>query len=373
MKNIPLIKPYINDSVKKMVSDVLDSGHLTEGRVTHELENIFADFTGAPYAIAVTSCTTGMEIALRALDIGEGDEVIVPDYTYPATAGVVSIVGATPVIVDVEPKTMLIDRYSVEKAITARTKAIMPVSIFGNPLDYSWINEIKRKHNLFVIEDSACTIGAEMNGQKVGSFADISVFSLHPRKFITTGEGGIITTSDKNLSDWMNSYKHFGIGNVGAERSEVCFERIGTNYKISDVLSAIGLAQMQSIDILLADRITQAEIYKRLISKCNNLEIQETYEGAKHSYQTFIVFVENRDEVMRKMREIGIEVQIGTYAIHVNPAYNKCRRVAADGSDFLKGSIYAYEHALALPMFFGLSESEQEYIIEKLKEICNEG
>jgi dTDP-4-amino-4,6-dideoxygalactose transaminase len=165
MKKIPLIKPYINDSVKKMVIEVLDSGHLTEGRITHELEHVFALYVGVPYAIAVTSCTTGMEIALRALNVGEGDEVIVPDYTYPATADVVSIVGATPVIVDVEPKTMLIDRFSVEKAITEKTKAIIPVSIFGNPLDYSWINEIKKKHNLFIIEDSACTIGADVNGK----------------------------------------------------------------------------------------------------------------------------------------------------------------------------------------------------------------
>lgn len=372
MKKIPLIKPYINDTVKKMVIEVLDSGHLTEGRITHELEQIFAGFIGVPYAIAVTSCTTGMEIALRALGIGQGDEVIVPDYTYPATADVVSIVGATPVLVDVEPKTMLIDRHSVEKAITRKTKAIMPVSIFGNPLDYSWINEIKKKHCLYIIEDSACSIGSEMGGQKAGSFADISVFSLHPRKFITTGEGGIITTSDKNLSDWMNSYKHFGIGNLEAERSAVCFERIGTNYKLSDVLSAIGLAQMQSVDILLADRKTQAERYKELFSGCNKLDIQATYDGTRHSYQTFVVFVENRDEVMRKMREIGIEVQIGTYAIHINPAFNKYRRVASNSSDILEGSLYAYEHALALPMFFGLTESEQEYVVEKLIEVLNQ-
>ena len=369
MKKIPLIKPYVNDSVKKMVLEVLDSGHLTEGRITREFERVFADFIGAPHAIAVTSCTTGLELALRALGIGEGDEVIVPDYTYPATAAVVSIVGATPVIVDVEPETMLIDRNATGKAITKKTKAIMPVSIFGNPLDYSWINEIKRKHNLFIIEDSACSIGAEFNGQKVGSFADISVFSLHPRKFITTGEGGIITTCDKNLSEWMNSYKHFGIGKLEAERSEVYFERIGTNYKLSDVLSAIGLAQMQSVDILLADRKTQAERYKGLVAGRDKLEVQAIYEGARHSYQTFTVFVENRDEVMRKMRDIGIEVQIGTYAIHVHPAFSKYRRVAADGSDVLKGSFYAYEHALALPMFFGLSESEQKYVVGKLKEI----
>jgi dTDP-4-amino-4,6-dideoxygalactose transaminase len=354
-----------------MVSEVLDSGHWTEGRVTHELEKVFALYVEAPHAIAVTSCTTGLEIALRALKIGQGDEVIVPDYTYPATADVVSIVGATPVIADVEPKTMLIDRYSVEKAITQKTKAIIPVSIFGNPLDYSWLNEIKRKHGIYIIEDSACSIGSEINGQKTGSLADISVFSLHPRKFITTGEGGIITTSDKNLSDWMNSYKHFGIEKLDADRSETCFARIGTNYKLSDVLAAIGLAQMQSIDILLADRRVQAERYKTLISGCSELETQATYEDAVHSYQTFIVFVENRDEVMRKMRDMGIEVQIGTYAMHIHPAFSKYRRVAADGSDILAGSIYAFEHALALPMFFGLSLSDQEYVVEKLKEVLN--
>ena len=247
---IPLIKPYIDENIKKKVLEVLDSGYLTEGPVTKEFENSVRNYTGSKYAIAVTSCTTGLELALRVLNIREGDEVIVPDYTYPATATVVSIVGAKAVIVDVNPKSMLIDYDEIEKAITKKTKAIIPVSIFGNPLNYERLNEIKNKYNLYIIEDAACSIGAEYNGKKVGSLADISVFSFHPRKFITTGEGGMITTNNEDWADWMNSYKHFGMGKA-TERQEVEFEIIGTNYKLSNILSAIGLEQMKIINNLL--------------------------------------------------------------------------------------------------------------------------
>lgn len=208
---IPLIKPYIDDTVRNRVLEVLDSGYLTEGTVTHAFEEKFNNYTGCSYSIAVTSCTTGLEIALRALNIGAGDEVIVPDYTYPATANVVSIVGATPVIVDINKDSMLIDLNKTEEAVTKRTKAIIPVSLFGNPLDYDKLNSLKKKYNLFIIEDAACAVGAEFKNKKTGTWADITVFSFHPRKFITTGEGGMITTNNKDWADWMNSYKHFGM------------------------------------------------------------------------------------------------------------------------------------------------------------------
>ena len=194
---IPLIKPYITDSIKQKVCDVLDSGYMTEGPVTKEFENKLKDYLGCKFLYSVTSATTGLEVALRALGIGPGDEVIVPDYTYPATASVINIVGAKAVIVDVSRKDMLLDFNSLEDAINERTKAIIPVSLFGAPLDYEKLNFIKEKHNLYIVEDAACSIGAVYQGVKVGNQADITVFSLHPRKFITTGEGGIITTNNK--------------------------------------------------------------------------------------------------------------------------------------------------------------------------------
>lgn len=251
---IPLIKPFIDDAVKSKLLEVLESGYLTEGPITHLFEDKFTEYIGCKHAIAVTSCTTGLEIALRALNIGPGDEVIVPDYTYPATAAVVSIVGAVPVIVDIDRETMLIDYQLIEAAITDKTKAIIPVSLFGNPLDYEKINKIKAKYKIYVIEDAACAVGAEYKSKKVGNWADISVFSFHPRKFITTGEGGMVTTNNKVWADWMNSYKHFGMNMDNIQREGVQFEMMGTNYKLSNLLSAIGLAQLEKIDVLLNRR-----------------------------------------------------------------------------------------------------------------------
>ena len=367
MHSIPLIKPYITAKVKKAVCDVLDSGHLTEGTVTRAFENEVAKYLDVSHAIAVTSCTTGLEVALRAFSVGPGDEVILPDYTYPATADVVAMLGATPVIVDVVPSTMLMDRLATEMAITPKTKVIMPVSLFGNPLDYSWLNALKEQYNLAIIEDSACSLGARWKGRAVGGLADISVFSMHPRKFITTGEGGMITTNNRLLAEWMNSYKHFGMETLDADRNKTHFARIGTNYKLSDVLSAIGLAQMQDIDLLLTERRAQAELYNRLLASDDRMRLPETTPEGEHSWQTYCVFVDNRDRIMQGLRAMGIEVQIGTYAIHMHPAFAEYRRVNASREMQLTGSVEVFRKALALPLYHGLTESEQNYVVEKLR------
>lgn len=364
MEKIPLIKPHITDAVKQRVNDVLDSGYLTEGPVTREFENKFAEFINAKHAIAFTSCTTGLEVALRALNIGEGDEVIVPDYTYPATAAVMPIVGATAVIVDVDPHSMLINYDKIEEAITDKTKAIMPVSIFGNPLDYDRLNLIREKYNLKIIEDAACSIGAEYKGVKVGTQADIAVFSLHPRKFITTGEGGMLTTNDDKLAEWMNSYKHFGMDMSGASREGIQFSIIGTNYKLSNILSAVGLEQMNIIDDLLSRRRELACNYAGLLEKYDSVQLPGIVEGGLHSYQSYCVFVENRDEIMQKMREENIEVQIGTYSLHMHKAFNSGGKVRLHGS--FEGSIRAFKECLTLPLYHELTIEQQEYIVNKL-------
>lgn len=360
---IPLIKPFINEEVKTKVIEVLDSGYLTEGPVTKELENKFKEFIGCEYSIAVTSCTTGLELALRCLGIGKDDEVIVPDYTYPATASVVSIVGAKPVIVDIERSSILINYDKIEKAITPKTKAIIPVSIFGNPLDYEKLNSIKKKYNLFIIEDAACSIGAEYKGLKVGSLADISVFSLHPRKFITTGEGGIVTTCNKEWFEWMNSYKHFGIGSA-ASREGTVFNSIGTNYKLSNVQSAIGLVQMKYINELLSRRIELAQNYFSLVKANTKIQVPTIISNCIHSFQSFIIFVPERDRIMKSMRELGIEVQIGTYSLHMHPAFQNEEIARIEGN--MEESLYAFEHCLALPLFHDLTFEDQEVIISNL-------
>ena len=366
MKKIPLIRPYLPPGTKERVCAVLDSGYLTEGPVTKEFENVFKGYVGAAHALAVCNCTVGLEVALRALGIGPGDEVIVPDYTYPATASVVDIVGATTVLVDVDRDSMLVDYDALAAALTPRTKAIIPVSIFGNPLDYGVLNALKAKHGFAIIEDAACSIGAAVNGQKVGSQADISVFSLHPRKFVTTGEGGMITTNNPAWAEWMDSYKHFGMASGLAAREGIVFQRIGTNYKLSNILSAVGLSQMLIVDELLNRRRELAARYDAALAGVPGVTLPKTVVGGRHSYQTYCVFVERRDEVMTRIRELGIEVQIGTYSLHRHPAYQPGPRCRWAGS--LANSLWACQHALALPLFHEMTAEEQDLVIAGVKD-----
>jgi perosamine synthetase len=363
---IPLIKPFINSDIKNSVNEVLDSGYLTEGPVTKKFETVFAAYVNAKHVIAVTSCTTGLELALRALDIGPGDEVIVPDYTYPATASVVSIVGAHCVIVDVDASNMLIDYDALEAAITPKTKAIIPVSLFGNPLDYERLNTIKNKHNLLIVEDAACSIGAEYKDQKVGTLADITVFSLHPRKFITSGEGGMVTTQNTEWANWMNSYKHFGMNMTDSAREGICFDMVGTNYKLTNIQSAIGLGQMEHVDLLLQKRREIADRYDSLLKSINGVELPLVLSNAKHSYQSYCIFTDSRDKIMNELRPQGIEVQIGTYSLHMHPAFMNKKLFTIHGS--MNGSIKSFKQCLTLPLFHDYTKEEQDYVIKKIKQ-----
>lgn len=367
MMKIPLIKPYITEDIRNRVMAVLDSGILTEGAVTHEFEKAFAGYVKSSYAIAVTSCTTGLEIALRALGIGPGDEVIVPDYTYPATAMVVGIVGANCVIVDVDRTNMLIDYDALEAAITSRTKVIIPVSLFGNPLDYDKLDTIRRKYNLYIVEDAACSIGAEFRGVKVGTLADITVFSLHPRKFITTGEGGMVTTENEKWAAWMNSYKHFGMAPGSADREGVSFSITGTNYKLTNIQAAIGLGQLEHIDELLGRRRSLASVYDKLLAGVESLSFPIVLPGGIHSLQSYCILVEGRDKILKTLRSRGIEVQIGTYSLHMHDAFKESKKYILSGS--FEGSAAAFRDCLTLPLFHDLSLREQEIVINGIKEL----
>ncbi len=357
------MKPWITDALKQRVIDVLDSGYLTEGPVTREFERAVAAFTGARHVLATTSCTTGLELALRCLDIGPGDEVLVPDYTYPATAAVVNIVGATAVLVDVDPATLLVDYDALEESITPKTKAVIPVSLFGNPLDWDRLNTIRNRHNLFMVEDAACALGSSYKGRMTGAWGDMAVFSHHPRKFITTGEGGTVCTHDDRWTAWMHSYKHFGLAGDNG-RENLAFERIGTNYKLSNILAAVGLEQMALVDELLADRRRAAERYLELLMTVPGVALPTITPNGKHSWQSFCVLVENRDAVMARMREAGIEVQIGTYALHMHKAFadNPLCRIQVG----MAGSRAAYERVLTLPMYHAMKEDEQWDVAEIL-------
>lgn len=366
MYRIPLTKPYIDDAIRQAVIDVLDSGYLTEGPVTKELETMVRGYLDVNHCLAVTSCTTGLELALRALGIGPGDEVILPAYTYPATALAVNIVGATSVIIDVDPKDMLLNFDELEKAITDKTRAVMPVSIFGNPLDYGRLNAFKEQYGLYIIEDAACSLGSQYHGKMTGGLADISVFSLHPRKFITTGEGGLVTTNNSEWADAMISYKHFGMRTEAGQLYPE-FVGSGTNYKLSNIQAAVGVGQMKIIADLLSARAERAGRYMEMLDGVEGLSLPGMVNGGKHGWQSFCVLIQERDRVMAELRDRGIEVQIGTYDLTRQRAFNDSDNYRIVGR--CSGAAQAFETCMALPLHAYITMAEQEEVVRNLKEV----
>jgi len=365
-KKMKLIEPVVGKEEIRNVSKVLRSGWLTEGPRTEELEERIKQYVSVNYAVAATSCTTAIELALRALEIGPGDEVVVPDFTHPATGNMVRWVGAAPVLVDVEPFSYNIDFKEIEKAITKKTRCILPVSWGGNPLDIRLLNEMKEKHDLPIVEDAACSLGAEYDGKKTGKMADITCLSFHPRKIITSGEGGMAVTDDPAYAKRMGRLKKFGMETVDGE---IKFTGAGTNYKLSDVLAAIGVAQMDKIDAIIRRRIELAKYYTDLLAEVGSVRPPEKKKGAKHTYQTYAVYIEKdgvRDKIIEDLRKEGIETQIGTYALHLQPSYRRARKVGK-----LERAEKLYRNLLALPMCHWMTESDQEYVVSELrKSIC---
>ena len=365
---IPLIKPYIDEEIISKVKEVLLSGYLTQGPVTKEFEKSISNYVGSKFGISFTSNTTGMETALRSFGIGKGDEVIVPGYTYPATASVVSIVGAEPVFVDVDINTANIDYSLIEESITDKTKAIIPVSLFGNALDYSKLNRIKKKYNLIIIEDSACSLGSSYEGIMTGNLADASIFSFHPRKFITTGEGGMLTTNNEDVALSTYSYKYFGLktwledGDIKVSGNE--FSNIGTNYKLTNLQASIGLVQMKHIGKLLEERRKLAKNYDNLLKDLKDVLILKTTPNSEHSYQSYGVVIQNRDKIINEMRNNGIEVQIGSIDLLRHKAFSNFKHVSN-----LENSKLLGQSCMVLPLYNGMTKEQQESVVNELRRV----
>ena len=363
-KKIRLTEPVVGKEEFSAVKKVLESGWLTEGPITKEFETEFAKFVGSKYAIATNNCTTALELCLRVLGIGLGDEVIVPDFTHPATADVVSWVGAHPVLVDVDLYSYNIDYEEVEKAITKKTKCIIPVSWGGNPLHPKLLEELKEKYDLFIVEDAACSVGAARDGVKTGTMADLTCFSFHPRKVITTGEGGMITTDNEEYAEKASSLKKFG-EKVSGDGSFMEFAYIGTNYKLSDVLGAIGLAQLGKVNRIINKRIELAHNYNKILSDIDFIRPPMEESGSKHVFQTYAPYIELegvRNKMIRDLKAKKIETQIGTYALHLHPAFTQMRRVGE-----LERSTKLYENLLALPMCHSMTTEDQEFVVNETK------
>ncbi len=356
-----LARPYIDEREFEAVKRVLESKFLTEGAVAREFERKFAEYCDAKHGIATTSCSTALELALRTLRIGKGDEVIVPDFTYPVTAFVVSLVGAEPVLVDVDLNSYNVTAEKIEEAITDKTKAIIPVSLFGNPLEED-VYKLGKEYGIYVIEDAACSAGSILNGKKVGSWADMTCFSFHPRKVITTGEGGMITTNNDEFAERARSLKRFGIKNVDGQ---IRFVEVGTNYKMSDILAAIGLVQLEKIEEIIKIRIEKAKIYTEMLERIDGIRPPEVRPNTRHNFQSYVCYVEKegmRDRIRQELAKMGVETQIGTYCLHLEPAFKDVKKVGS-----LENAEKLFYNTLTLPLHHELTLEQQEMICKVIE------
>ena len=359
-KTIPLAVPDVGEEEISKIREVMATGFLTEGETTKEFEKQVADYLGVKHAIAVTSCTTGLHAVFESLDI-RGQEVIVPDYTYPATAEAVVLAGGIPVLTDVDIESMNMTSEILESSHNEKMTVFCPVSWAGVPLDQKIYSKAKNL-GLKCLEDAACSLGAKIGNDFVGKIADYSCFSFHPRKVITTGEGGMITTDDDEIAEKCYSFKHFG-----AKGSS--FEIIGTNYKLSNVLSAIGVIQMGKIEKIIEIRNQKAKIYRELLSKIDGIKPAYVGDGTRQTFQSYTCYVEkegHRDKIRKALADENIQSQIGTYALHLEPAYKNMKRIGN-----LENSESLYYNALTLPLHGKLSQEDQERVCNIIKKVLN--
>lgn len=324
MKRISVANPALVGNERKYVLDCIDTNWISSiGKYITAFEESFAKFCNVKHAIATNNGTTALHLALVALDLKPGDEVIIPTVTYIATANAVRYCGAIPVLVDVCPTTMNIEPSDIERKITSKTRGIIPVHLYGHPADMEGVNEIARKHNLWVLEDAAEAHGAEVNGHRVGGLSTCASFSFFGNKIITTGEGGMVTTNDDNLAAKLRLFRGQGMD----PKRRYWFEVVGYNYRMTNIQAAIGLAQMEGIDKAISDREILAGWYNEALKELEDkifLPRQKTW--AKQVYWMYNIFLKEgdekkRDSVMRSLDEMGIETRPVFYPMHVLPPY----------------------------------------------------
>lgn len=359
---IRLAKPYIPEKVYEDIKAILESGHLIQGKFVKRFEEELAKYLNIPYVKVVSSGTAALHLSLMAMGIEPGDEVIVPAFSFPATANVVEVIGATPVFVDINLSDYCINTSLIEEKTTHKTKAIIPVHEFGQPCDMDQTFQIAQKYKLKIIEDAACALGAEYKNQKVGTFGDIGCFSLHPRKAITTGEGGIVVTRNKDLADRIDMLRNHGIKKIDGKLD---FHIAGLNYRMTEFQAAIGLHQLKIIEQLINKRIEQAKLYRDLLTNSEEVVLQEEFNNRKHIYQTFHILFKslNRDLIIKNMQEKGFETNIGAYAIpYLDYYYNKYNTNAEEYTN----AFIAFKQGLSLPIGFHIDIRDQKRLIKQL-------
>jgi perosamine synthetase len=353
---IPIARPDLGPEELQAVTEVLASGMLAQGRKVAELEDRWAEFVGVKHAIAMANGTLALMSIFSGIGLEPGDEVITVSHTFAATANAILYTGATPVFIDIEPDTYLIDAKKIEAAITPRTRAICPVHLFGLVADMDMIRAIADRHGLIVVEDACQAHGATFRGRKAGSFGH-GAFSLYATKNMTTAEGGFVTTNDDRLADWLRVYRNQGM------RARYEFEMLGFNFRLTDLAAAIGLAQFDKLPRNTARRQAIAARYDEAFADLP-VGLPVTPDGRDHVFHQYTVDVGGaRDAILAELREAGVGADV-YYPIPVHrQEYIMERGLHAD----LPVTDAAAERTLALPMFPGLSEDEQRQVIEALR------
>jgi perosamine synthetase len=345
---IRLAWPDLGEAELAAVAEVFESGQLTMGPKVEEFEAGLAEACEVEHAVAVSSGTAALHLAVLALDLGPGDEVIVPAYTFPATANVVALAGATPVLVDVDPATFNLRPEAVADAVTEQTRAVLVVHLFGRPARWEEI-EAAVPDGVALLEDAAGALGARRGARPCGGLGRLGCLSFHPRKIVTTGEGGAVTTDDGELADAIRSLRHHGWHGTDLPAP-------GLNYRLPDILSAIGTSQLRRLEPLLAERERLAAAYTERLDGV--VQTPSADEGDRHGLQAYVVQLERRDEALAALQEAGIQAQIGTYALHRLTAYR-------DQGPF-PGADSVYERALALPFHNRLSDEDVQRVASVL-------
>lgn len=376
---IPYGRQSIDDEDIQAVVEVLKSDYLTTGPKVAEFEKAVADYVGARYAVAVSNGTAALHIACLATGIGEGDEVITSPITFAASANCVLYCGGKPVFADIKKDTYNIDPEDIERKITDKTKAIIPVHYTGQPCELDAIHEIAQKHKLIVIEDGAQVISGEYKGRKVGALSDMTTFSFHPVKPVTTGEGGMVMTNDEELYEKLKLYHTHGItrearllenGDIPVNNGAWYYEQLelGYNYRITDIQCALGISQLKKLDMFAEHRRKLAARYNELFAGCKNIVTPYQRPDCLSSWHLYMIQVpaDMRKAVFEKLREEGIGVNVHYIPVYKLPYYQKhgySEVCCPNAEEF-------YSRAITLPLFADMTEEQVEYVAEVTKKVC---
>jgi perosamine synthetase len=382
--SIPITRPFVGPEEMAAVQRPLESGWLVQGPFVKEFEDKFAHFVGAEHAMATTSCTTALHIAVAAMGLKSGDEVIVPGFTWVATANVVEYMGARPIFVDVNLSTFNLDVTKLEAAITSRTVGLIPVHLFGLSADMDPILSVARRHGLWTVEDAACGFGASYDGQHVGTFGDLGCFSFHPRKSITTGEGGMVTAASQVLADRVRSLRDHGASRSDLQRHTESagylladYDLLGYNFRMTDLQGAIGSVQMDRAEWILAERHRCATAYDELLAEIDWLERPATPPGSVHGYQSYVCLFRpdaptmasvdrlhlRRNRLTAALEAEGIATRQGTHAAFIQGFYAEKYAIPPES---LPASYLADRLSLSLPMYPGMTDGELETVAAAL-------